>query len=183
MTTKPTNSRPAITSDSKNRKFPLISYWTSTNIIRGAAEITSHPRIIPSLVRRPDDARKLKRAARAERKAQADLAREEEARKTKGKKRREMDIQLAALRKEVGEKEWKKVEEVLEGEYDEALWERVVGGLLSGQMDDGGDDDDVSFCLGYKVNFKLMGRMRNLLGRMTMRICNMARKGKRKREK
>lgn len=96
------------------------------------------------MVRRPDDKRILKRAARAERKALADQAREEEARKTKGKKRREMDSQMAALRKEVGEKEWAKIEEVMEGEYDESTWERVVGGLLSGAIGGGDDDDDVS---------------------------------------
>src|SRR6185437_1268053 len=45
------------------------------DLCRGAAEITSHPRILPSVVRRPDDTRKTKRQARLERKAAEKLAR------------------------------------------------------------------------------------------------------------
>lgn len=132
----------------------------------------SHPRQIDSLVRRPDDARKIKRQARAERKAAAEAAREEEARKTKGKKRREMDTQLAALRKEVGEKEWAKVEEVLEGEFDEDTWERVVGGLLSGDL--GGEgDDDVSMSVILTQGMELMSRMKSRRGMTMMRMCSM----------
>ena len=65
-------------------------------------------------------------------------------RKQKGSKRREMEAQLSALRKEIGEKGWSKVEKVLEGDYDEDEWERVVGEALAGVVDgvDGDDAED-----------------------------------------
>lgn len=117
----------------------------------GAAEIISHPRQIESLARRDDDKRKLKREARAERKAAEKAQREEETKKQKGEKRREMEKQLAALREEVGDAnvDWSAVEKVLEGEYDEDEWDRVVGEMLSKAAesddekptwDDDGDD-------------------------------------------
>lgn len=115
----------------------------------GAAEIISHPRQIESLARRDDDKRKLKREARAERKAAEKAAREAETKKQKGEKRREMEKQLAALKEEVGDAnvDWTAVEKVLEGEYDEGEWDRVVGEMLSkaAESDDEKptwDDDD-----------------------------------------
>lgn len=64
-------------------------------------------------------------------------------RKQKGSKRREMESQLSALRKEIGEKQWAKIEQVLEGDYDEDEWERVVGEALAGVEDgDGGEEGD-----------------------------------------
>lgn len=115
----------------------------------GGAEIISHPRQITSLARREDDKRRLKREARAERKAAEKAAREAETKRQKGEKRREMEKQLAALREEVGDADvdWTAVEKVLEGEYDEAEWDRVVGEMLSkaADMDDEKptwDDDD-----------------------------------------
>ena len=39
---------------------------------------------------------------------------------------------LAGLRKELGDQvDWEEVEKVLEGEWDEQEWERIVGGMLS----------------------------------------------------
>ena len=65
-------------------------------------------------------------------------------RKQKGSKRREMESQLSALRKEIGEKGWSKIEQVLEGDYDEDEWERVVGEALANVEDgvDAGDEED-----------------------------------------
>lgn len=62
-----------------------------------------------------------------------------------------MDGQLAALRKEVGEREWAKVEEVLEGEFEEELWERVIGGLLEKLEAGGGEGGDDVGHLDYFV--------------------------------
>ena len=96
----------------------------------------THPREIPSLVRRTDDTRALKRAAKAERKAAEKLAKEEEARRQKGEKRREMEKQMASLRKDLGyedgkgEVDWDELEKVMEGDFDEGEWERVVGKML-----------------------------------------------------
>lgn len=92
-------------------------------------------------MRREDDSRKLKRQAREERKAAEKAAREEETRRKKGEKRREMESQLNALKKELGEDgvDWTGVEKVLEGEWDEDEWERVVGAMLAGKYE---DDDD-----------------------------------------
>ncbi|CAK9783244.1 hypothetical protein CC85DRAFT_310258 [Cutaneotrichosporon oleaginosum] len=106
----------------------------------GAATIVTHPRQIESAVRRGDDARKLKRQAREERKAAEKAAREAEVQKKKDSKRREMESQLSALKKELGDGvDLAGLEKVLEGEWDEAEWERVVGGILA-QRD--ADDDD-----------------------------------------
>ena len=98
----------------------------------GSSSIAAHPRDIPSLVRRADDTRKTKRQARAERKAAEKAAAEEETRRLKGKKRREMEAQIEALKKELGDDmDWTALEKVLDGEWDEAEWERVVGTMLS----------------------------------------------------
>ncbi|KAK4684486.1 protein KRI1, partial [Tremellales sp. Uapishka_1] len=112
-----------------------------------AANISSHPRIIPELVRRPDDARKTKRAARAERKAAEKAVKEEEIRREKGKKRREMD----KLKQEIGEEglDWTELERVLEGDYEEDEWERIVGGMLSrrenGDIEEEDDEEKPSW--------------------------------------
>lgn len=64
-------------------------------------------------------------------------AQEEETRRLKGKKRREAEQMLAGLRKELGEQvDWGEVEKVLEGAWDEAEWERIVGGMLSQARED-----------------------------------------------
>jgi protein KRI1 len=106
----------------------------------GAATIVTHPRQIDSAVRRGDDTRKLKRQAREERKAAEKAAREEEVARKKDAKRREMEGQLNALRKELGDGiDLAGLEKVLEGDWDEAEWERVVGAMLAG---DGGEDED-----------------------------------------
>jgi protein KRI1 len=111
----------------------------NTDLARsGSTEILTHPREIPSLVRRTDDTRALKRAAKAERKAAEKLAKEEEARRQKGEKRREMEKQMASLRKDLGfedgdgkgEVDWDELEKVMEGDFDEGEWERVVGKML-----------------------------------------------------
>lgn len=110
----------------------------------GAATIVAHPRQIDSAVRRGDDTRKLKRQAREERKAAEKAAREEEVRRKKGEKRREMEGQLSALKKELGDGvDWAGVEKVLEGDWDEEEWERVVGGMLADR--DAADDDKPSW--------------------------------------
>lgn len=99
---------------------------------RGAATIPTHPRVIPTLVRRPDDTRKTKRALKAERKALERAAKEEEMRKQKGSKRREMEKRMESLRRDLGEEgiDWDELERVMEGDWDEREWERVVGGML-----------------------------------------------------
>lgn len=109
---------------------------TETNV-RGSSNILTHPRQIDSLVRREDDKRKLKREARAERKLAEKAAKEEEARKQKGAKRREMENQLAALKEELGEEniDWEGVEKIMDGEFDEDEWERVVTAMLMAKAD------------------------------------------------
>ncbi|ORY34649.1 KRI1-like family C-terminal-domain-containing protein [Naematelia encephala] len=111
----------------------------------GSSTIPAHPREIPSLVRRADDTRKIKRAARAERKAAERAAEEEKTRRLKGSKRREMEKQLKSLKAELGEGlDWAEVEKVLEGDFDEAQWEKVIGTMLSKAADvqEYGDDDE-----------------------------------------
>ena len=94
--------------------------------------IATHPRTIPALVRRPDDTRKVKRAVRGDKKIAEKVAQEEKTRRLKGQKRREAEKMLSGLRKELGGKvDWAAVEKVLEGEWDEAEWERIVGTMLS----------------------------------------------------
>ncbi|WWC95448.1 hypothetical protein V866_002312 [Kwoniella sp. B9012] len=103
----------------------------------GASNILSHPRQIDALVRRPDDARKTKRARRAERKAAEKAAQEEALKAKKGSKRREMEKRMAALKSDLaaegvdGEVDWDSLQKVLDGEWDENEWEKVVGGMLS----------------------------------------------------
>lgn len=110
----------------------------------GSSTIVTHPRQIATAVRREDDSRKLKRQARAERKAAEKAAREEETNKKKEAKRREMEGQLNALKKELGDDvDWSGVEKILEGEWDEAEWERVVGAMLAGKYED--DDEKPSW--------------------------------------
>ncbi|WVR07983.1 hypothetical protein IAU60_005026 [Kwoniella sp. DSM 27419] len=112
----------------------------------GASDIVTHPRLIPSLVRRPDDARKTKRARRAERKAAERAAQEEELRAKKGSKRREMEKRMASLKADLagegveGGIDWDQLEKVLDGEWDEGEWEKVVGGMLS--RANGGDEEE-----------------------------------------
>lgn len=92
-------------------------------------------------MRRTDDTRATKRAAKAERKAAAKAAKEEEARRMKGEKRREMEKQMASLRKDLGIEEgqagvdWDELEKVMDGDFDEGEWERVVGKMLEAQRD------------------------------------------------
>ncbi|WWC65922.1 uncharacterized protein I303_108544 [Kwoniella dejecticola CBS 10117] len=121
----------------------------------GGFDILSHPRQIDSLVRRPDDARKSKRARKAERKAAERAAQEESLKAKKGSKRREMERSMAALKMDLaaegveGEVDWDSLEKVLDGEWDENEWEKVVGGMLSRageQEDENGKpvwDDDI----------------------------------------
>ncbi|WWD04222.1 hypothetical protein V865_002290 [Kwoniella europaea PYCC6329] len=103
----------------------------------GASNILSHPRQIDTLVRRPDDARKTKRARRAERKAAEKAAQEEALKAKKGSKRREMEKRMAALKSDLaaegvdGEVDWDSLQKVLDGEWDENEWEKVVGRMLS----------------------------------------------------
>lgn len=98
----------------------------------GASEIAAHPREISSLVRRGDETRKTKRAARAERKAAERAAQQEETKAKKGKTRREMSKQLKTLREELGDDglNWDQLEKAMEGDYQEEEWERVVGDML-----------------------------------------------------
>jgi protein KRI1 len=62
----------------------------------------------------------------------------------KGEKRREMEKQMASLRKDLGIKEgkgevdWDELEKVMDGDFDEDEWQRVVGKMLEAR------DDDVS---------------------------------------
>jgi protein KRI1 len=65
----------------------------------------------------------------------------------KGEKRREMEKQMASLRKDLGIKEgkgevdWDELEKVMDGDFDEDEWQRVVGKMLEAR------DDDVSFLI------------------------------------
>ncbi|WVQ91062.1 hypothetical protein IAS59_004851 [Cryptococcus gattii] len=112
----------------------------------GSSTIAAHPREIPSLVRRADDTRKSKRARRAERKAAEKAAKEEEIKREKGKKRREMEKRMNVLKHDLEKEgfkdlEWGKLEKVLDGEWDENVWEKIVGGMLS-KGDEQEDEDD-----------------------------------------
>ena len=107
-------------------------------LYRGAAEITSHPRILPSVVRRPDDTRKTKRQARLERKAAEKLAREEETRRLKGEKRREIEKRLEQLRREIGEKALDGLD--LDKDWDEEEHDKMMGRMME-------QDGDVSVCV------------------------------------
>ncbi|WVW86838.1 hypothetical protein I302_108893 [Kwoniella bestiolae CBS 10118] len=114
----------------------------------GAANILSHPRQIDALVRRPDDARKTKRARRAERKAAEKAAQEEALKAKKGSKRREMEKRMASLKSDLaaegvdGDVDWDSLQKVLDGEWNENEWEKVVGGMLSkaGEKEDENED-------------------------------------------
>ncbi|OWZ60901.1 hypothetical protein AYX15_06854, partial [Cryptococcus neoformans] len=114
----------------------------------GSSTIATHPRDIPSLVRRADDTRKSKRARRAERKAAEKAAKEEEIKREKGKKRREMEKRMNILKRDLEKEgfkdlEWGKLEKVLDGEWDENVWEKIVGGMLSkGDEQEEGDDNE-----------------------------------------
>lgn len=137
MTKRPKSSRRPTTSDSRSRESqPKPLRCPSNPLFSGSTSISTHPRNIDSLVRRPDDARKSKRQAKAERKAAERAVQEEETRKQKGKKRREMERQLEQLKAELGDSvDWKALEKVVDGEWDEEEWERVIGGMLSGAAD------------------------------------------------
>ncbi|ODN99162.1 hypothetical protein I350_07320 [Cryptococcus amylolentus CBS 6273] len=111
----------------------------------GSSTIMTHPRDIASLVRRPDDARKSKRARKAERKAAEKAAMEEGLKKEKGKKRRDVETKMEALKRDLEREGVKGVEldklgKVLDGEWDETIWDKVVGGMIG---DDAEDDDNV----------------------------------------
>lgn len=106
----------------------------------GSSNIMTHPRDIPSAVRREDDSRKIKREERKARKAAEKAAREEETKRLKGEQRREMEAQLQAIKQELGgDADLTALEKVLEGEWDEAEWERVVGELFAAA--DANDDE------------------------------------------
>ncbi|WVO18487.1 hypothetical protein L204_106204 [Cryptococcus depauperatus] len=112
----------------------------------GAATITTHPRDIPSLVRRSDDARKTKRAHRAERKAVEKAAQEEGIRRKKKEKRKEMEKRMSDLKHNLEREgvkgiDWIKLENLLDGEWDETIWEKAVGEILAGGRD-GSDEGD-----------------------------------------
>ena len=90
------------------------------------------------MVRRADDTRKNKRQARIERKAAEKAAAEEQTRKLKGQKRREMEAQIKALKQELGggdDMDWTAVEKIMEGDFDEGEWERVIGTMLNEAAD------------------------------------------------
>ncbi|WWC92889.1 uncharacterized protein L201_007851 [Kwoniella dendrophila CBS 6074] len=115
----------------------------------GSSNIVSHPRQIESLVRRPDDARKTKRARRAERKALEKAKQEEELKAKKGSKRREMEKRMLSLKSDLAAEgindnllDWDSLEKVLDGEWDENEWEKVVGGMLSNANQEDGEDEN-----------------------------------------
>jgi hypothetical protein len=80
-----------------------------------------------------------------------------------------MEKQMASLRKDLGIKEgkgkvdWDELERVMEGDFDEDEWQRVVGQMLESR------DDEVSN-LSWDQDMKLIGRMRKK--RTTMRNQN-----------
>ena len=48
-----------------------------------------------------------------------------------------MEVQLGELKRELGEKvDWEAIEGVLEGDFDEGEWERVVGDMLAKSGED-----------------------------------------------
>ena len=68
----------------------------------------------------------------------------------KGKKRREVEKQIEALKKELGDKmNWEVVEKVMEGDWDEEEWERVVGEMLRRA-----EDEAVSIEIHLLLTFK-----------------------------
>ncbi|KAJ9094327.1 hypothetical protein QFC19_008013 [Naganishia cerealis] len=104
----------------------------------GAANIVSHPREIASAARREDDTRKLKRQAKAERKAAEKAKREEETKRLKGQKRRDIEKQLAVLKAEFGEDALEGLD--LEGDWDEAKHEAALQKLIGAEEDDRVDE-------------------------------------------
>lgn len=105
----------------------------------GAAQIPSHPRTLPSTIRRADDTRKLARQAKLERKAEKRAAFEEETKRMKNQKRREIVERL----RELG-LEGKGVEELMEGDWDEGGWDRKMNELMA---------QEVSFRLFVRIRF------------------------------
>lgn len=94
-------------------------------------------------MRREDDTRKLKREARKEKKKAEKEAKDIETRRIKGEQRREMETQLKAIKEELGDVDLAPLEKLLEDEWDEAEWERVVGELFAAA--DANDDDKPSW--------------------------------------
>lgn len=102
---------------------------------------------------------------KAERKAAEKGAQEEETRRLKGKKRREMERELKALKKELGEDgvDWEGLEKVLDGEWDEVEWDRVVNSMLERKaINDEGKpewDDDIEEAAYDKVEEERDGEL------------------------
>ncbi|RXK37989.1 hypothetical protein M231_04775 [Tremella mesenterica] len=107
----------------------------------GASNIITHPRNIPSLVRRPDDTRKRKRAEKKAREAEKKAAEEEEIRRLKGFRRREIESEMERLKRDLGQgMDWAEVERLMEGDFDESQWENVIGRMLEQQGEDRADE-------------------------------------------
>ena len=71
---------------------------------------------------------------------------------------------ISSLRKDVGDKvDWDEVEKVLEGDWDEAEWERIVGSMLSMA-----GDGEVSSRRLYELIFRLMTKRGSLSGMITL---------------
>jgi protein KRI1 len=70
-----------------------------------------------------------------------------------------MEKQMASLRKDLGIKEgkgevdWDELEKVMEGDFDEEEWQRVVGKMLESR-----DDDVSSHLLVMKTRADVVGR-------------------------
>jgi single-stranded DNA-specific DHH superfamily exonuclease len=104
--------------------------------IRGAANITTHARNLTTTARRTDETRKTARQLKAERKAEQAAQRAEQTKQEKGKKRREIEKRMEALRKELGDKAFGMLEEEMEGDWDEEVFDRAMDKVLAAGLDD-----------------------------------------------
>lgn len=108
--------------------------------------ISSHPRTLPSLLRREDTKRKESRARRKERKALDLLRKKEEVRKEKGEKMRSIREKLEMIRveggKDVGLTELVKELEDEDEEWDPEKHDSRMADAYGGWDGDDGDQDD-----------------------------------------
>ncbi|KAH8080203.1 hypothetical protein HD553DRAFT_317672 [Filobasidium floriforme] len=116
----------------------------------GAANITTHARNLTTTARRTDETRKTARQLKAERKAEQAAQRAEQTKQEKGKKRREIEKRMEALRKELGDKAFGMLEEEMEGDWDEEVFDRAMDKVLAAGLDDDekptwGDDIDTAY--------------------------------------
>lgn len=97
---------------------------------RGAATIATHPRTLPSLVRRPDTTRKEAREKRKKRKEEEKAQKKEEVKRLKALKMKEIRSKIEQIEKEGGKgvksDALKGLEDELDGEWDPEKYDRKM---------------------------------------------------------